>query len=290
MKYYTYIHKRGDTGEVFYVGKGTGRRAWWKFHQDNKKWCRITQAHGYSIHIVNRWATELEALHDEMDLQHWYQAQGCDLANKHISTSVGRYAKKKPVMNIDPKKWIDLYDIYVDLARYHARLQLMPSGCLEQVSGARHNQGYMMVNAIRKSDGKPLMTTGHRVAGRLKWQRALASTEFVIRTCGNAACHHPDHLKLGNYLTKGQNGLQRGRKYGIDKELVRGDRRYKYSVAELKWMLTQTPWAVAQRYNLRDGAQAQRRAVQCQWLAHFDDVGNLLPAWAHLYPVGYSAV
>ncbi len=26
--YYVYLHKATETGEVFYVGKGSGRRAW----------------------------------------------------------------------------------------------------------------------------------------------------------------------------------------------------------------------------------------------------------------------
>lgn len=284
MKYYTYIHKRNDTGEVFYVGKGTGRRAWWKFHEDNKKWCRIAK-NGYSVEIVNRFQNELDALHDEMDLQVYYTNAGCDLANKRIVSSVGNFVGMKSRQIVKPlkAKWVDLYDIYVNMDKYNSNLELQPNGCLEQVRGAKHNQGYMMIPGVRKSDMCHMMVTGHRIAGRLKYKRALDESEFVIRTCNNPKCHNQDHITLGNYQTKHQVGPKRGIKYGIVKESIKQDRKYKYSIQDLYWQLNHEPWEIAQRWNLREGSGAKFRAKRCKWLHHFTPDGKLKPEFAHLY-------
>lgn len=59
-RHYVYIHRRADTGEVFYVGKGTVRlrhstqqcdRAHAKDSR-NKWWRAIVEKHGYSVEIV----------------------------------------------------------------------------------------------------------------------------------------------------------------------------------------------------------------------------------------------
>lgn len=60
FRHYVYIHRRGDTGEVFYVGKGAIRpkhttqvcdRAHTK-NSRNQWWRAIVEKHGYSVEIV----------------------------------------------------------------------------------------------------------------------------------------------------------------------------------------------------------------------------------------------
>lgn len=50
--FYVYEHTRNDTGEVFYVGKGSGRRAYYSSGR-NKYWHRISQKHGHSVRIIS---------------------------------------------------------------------------------------------------------------------------------------------------------------------------------------------------------------------------------------------
>ena len=64
MKYYTYIHRRNDTNQVFYVGKGRNRRAWLKSSR-NRQWKFIVDKHGYTVEIVAHWNIEQEALDHE---------------------------------------------------------------------------------------------------------------------------------------------------------------------------------------------------------------------------------
>jgi len=66
-------------------------------------------------------------------------------------------------------------------------------------AAAQHRQGYGMMGAWRRSDGAKIMTTVHRVAARIHWDRPLSPREFVIHTCGRAGCCNPQHLTLGDH-------------------------------------------------------------------------------------------
>lgn len=76
--FYVYLHCKATTGEVFYVGKGTGRRAWQATNR-NRQWSNIVRRHGLTIEIVisglQEWAAheierDLIALHGRRDLGH----------------------------------------------------------------------------------------------------------------------------------------------------------------------------------------------------------------------------
>jgi len=81
MKYYTYIHASPD-GEVFYVGKGTGRRLY-SMHDRSWIWReRFNQLDGIIMKIVAKFETEDEAFEHEKELVKKYKDQGCNLVNQ----------------------------------------------------------------------------------------------------------------------------------------------------------------------------------------------------------------
>jgi hypothetical protein len=57
---YIYLHRRNDTGEVFYVGKGMNRRAWSKKRR-NPHWHNVVNKSGFTAEIIVRRLTEEEA-------------------------------------------------------------------------------------------------------------------------------------------------------------------------------------------------------------------------------------
>ena len=65
--YYVYTHRRATTGEIFYVGKGVGGRAW-EAQCRPQKWQEIAEAGGYEIHIERSALTETEAFNLEKEL------------------------------------------------------------------------------------------------------------------------------------------------------------------------------------------------------------------------------
>lgn len=60
--FYTYLHRRPD-GSIFYVGKGSGRRAWSRGSR-SKAW-RAAAAEGHSVEICATWPTEDESFQHE---------------------------------------------------------------------------------------------------------------------------------------------------------------------------------------------------------------------------------
>lgn len=65
--FYVYLHKRNDTGEVFYVGKGKGRRAYVS-HGRSSLWTHIAKKHGFTVEIVQSELTEAEAFAGEVEV------------------------------------------------------------------------------------------------------------------------------------------------------------------------------------------------------------------------------
>lgn len=66
-RFYTYLHRRGDTGEVFYVGKGSGDRAW-TTKDRSSKWRDIVGSCGYSVEIYKDNLSDKDSLALERDL------------------------------------------------------------------------------------------------------------------------------------------------------------------------------------------------------------------------------
>jgi len=59
--YYVYLHRQKDTGIVFYIGKGTRRRAWVKSRR-SLQWNNIINQHDYVVEILRDNLSETEAL------------------------------------------------------------------------------------------------------------------------------------------------------------------------------------------------------------------------------------
>jgi hypothetical protein len=79
-KFYAYVHRRADTGAVFYVGKGMGYRSHDRSNR-NKHWNHIVAKHGHTVEIVARFESESEAFAHERALIAKYRAAGVVLVN-----------------------------------------------------------------------------------------------------------------------------------------------------------------------------------------------------------------
>lgn len=65
--FYVYEHRRASTGDVFYVGKGQGRRAWFTNNR-SRHWQNIACKHGVDVCIVQDGLQEWAALEFECGL------------------------------------------------------------------------------------------------------------------------------------------------------------------------------------------------------------------------------
>ena len=80
MQHYTYAHYKPD-GSIFYIGKGSGDRAYRTNHR-NRYWKHIVAKHGsYTVNILAKWKTHEEALSHEVLLISCFKDMGYKLAN-----------------------------------------------------------------------------------------------------------------------------------------------------------------------------------------------------------------
>lgn len=79
-KFYIYVHRRADTGEVFYIGKGSGRRAWATQYR-TEYWRRIRDKYGMVVEILQRFDSEDDAFRHEMALIAHHRALGVRICN-----------------------------------------------------------------------------------------------------------------------------------------------------------------------------------------------------------------
>ncbi len=78
--FYVYLHTRNDTGEVFYVGKGRGYRAY-RFSGRNNLWDKIIAKTGYSISFYAKDLSEEMAFQLEIEAVAFYRAKTKTFAN-----------------------------------------------------------------------------------------------------------------------------------------------------------------------------------------------------------------
>ena len=79
-KFYTYVHRRADTGEVFYVGKGSGKR-YAATQGRSTFWKRIVDKHGIAIQLIAYFFAEAAAFDHECLMIAEYRAIGVMLSN-----------------------------------------------------------------------------------------------------------------------------------------------------------------------------------------------------------------
>lgn len=80
QKFYTYAHYKADSGEIFYIGKGTKRRAYIP-HSRSALWESVVEKHGFRVEIIERFDSEQEALDHEVFLIAKFRSLGADLCN-----------------------------------------------------------------------------------------------------------------------------------------------------------------------------------------------------------------
>lgn len=78
--FFVYVHTRNDTGEVFYVGKGRGRRLKTKRHH-NQHWMRVAEKHGFTVHLKHSGLSETCAFTLEKILIARHRKLGSPLVN-----------------------------------------------------------------------------------------------------------------------------------------------------------------------------------------------------------------
>ena len=78
--FYVYAHRRVDSGAIFYVGKGHGKR-WRTPHGRSDLWRKVSAKHGFEPIILQDGLSEQEAFALEAKTIAFYRTVGVRLAN-----------------------------------------------------------------------------------------------------------------------------------------------------------------------------------------------------------------
>ena len=104
MKFYTYAHMKADSGEIFYIGKGSGNRwkmGWSKSGHRSLHWSEVAEKHGFKPEILARWTTEQEACDHEKVLIQAFRDMGVSLVNKLLGGGGRSGSKRTPEVCAD---------------------------------------------------------------------------------------------------------------------------------------------------------------------------------------------
>lgn len=171
-KFYVYIHSKLDSREVFYVGKGSGNRAY--CNKRNTYWHNIVNKHGYTVDILEYFKTSKEACKREFELISFYKSKGLAQANilpggednsgennpmygkghllrgdkngmyGKIGKMSGRFKENHPKFNVKESEETKLKKSISHLGSKHPKhrwIYITPSGMFESVTeAAEHNK------------------------------------------------------------------------------------------------------------------------------------------------------
>lgn len=79
-RFYVYIHIRESDDKVFYVGKGSGKRAW-DFYGRNEYWKNVKNKHGVRVEVLFSSLSEKDAFELEKEAILSFEEMGCKLTN-----------------------------------------------------------------------------------------------------------------------------------------------------------------------------------------------------------------
>lgn len=180
--FYTYLHRRNDTGAVFYIGKGLARRALQKCGR-NDRWSKIVAKHGFTAEILAPWPTEQEAFAHEVFLISTFRGMGFELAN-YSNGGEGASGNKQSAETI-AKRAASLAIAFSDPAVLENRLKAMRAG----KSTAAHRdltsermkreRGTPKARAKQSQDSKAAWSNPEERARRVDLMRAAAARPEV---------------------------------------------------------------------------------------------------------------
>jgi hypothetical protein len=144
QSYYVYLHKKASTGEVFYVGKGKGGRAWSRASRSGH-WKNTVQKNGLVVEFAHAGLKEWAALEIERELIALYGRADEGLGGLVNCTDGGEGCSGRPVKNESREKMAAAWE-----GRKTQRSESIKKGISEVSARLRHLEALKRNNQKRR--------------------------------------------------------------------------------------------------------------------------------------------
>lgn len=163
--YYVYFHRKKDTNQVFYIGRGQGKRAYAK--DRGKYWLKCVEKHGLIIEIVHSDLTLEESVRLEIEYIKLYGRLGYEIDGILINRSLGgefgpvgfKYSEEsKQKMSNSQKGKILSQEAKDKISKAKTGTKLSEESC-KKISDSKKN--YICTEETRNKISKSLLNGNH---------------------------------------------------------------------------------------------------------------------------------
>ena len=178
--FYTYIHRRNDTNEVFYVGKGRGGRS----HSGcgrNRHWGFVAKKCGYRVEVCAHWTSEEDAFLHEKALIAAFRDMGHPLVNMTSGgDGVSGYRYTPEQAEAVRQRLLDYYRRHPEAReRIAAKVRAHRLSVGRQLRDHSDSGGSSHQARTRRTSGQPASGDSLSEASRRKWENQETRAKYL---------------------------------------------------------------------------------------------------------------
>lgn len=189
--FYVYVHRKATTGEIVYVGKGFGRRAW-VFSGRSEQWNRAYKKHGLIVQIVQDGLQEWASFEMEQDLISLHGKRS-DGTGSLVNNCDGGSGSSGAILSEQTRARMSIARKGVKLSEEHKKRVSLGLTGKKRTEAEKQKMRAAKLGKTLTQEHKDKIGLGNKRAvlqGKKKFKRGQllrhVETGFVFKSCSNA--------------------------------------------------------------------------------------------------------